>query len=87
MRTSAVLGLAAGLTIMMGSASARVSTLANEGSWTAFGGTSDNGTPMCGMSSSGGGKWFGVKYFKGDTGFTVHSATKPGSSRTASRSR
>lgn len=65
------------LGLLAGIAQARVVTLAKAGSWEAFGGTSNNGTPTCGMSSSGSGLWFGVKYFKGETGFTVQlSSTK-----------
>lgn len=50
---------------------AEVVTLYRAGAWQAFGGTTDAGKPLCGMSTSGGGSWFGVKYFKNDDGFTV----------------
>jgi hypothetical protein len=55
----------------LSSAQAAVRTLAEAGPWSATGGTTDSGKPLCGVSSSGGGKWFGLKYFKGDSGFTV----------------
>lgn len=57
-------------------ARAEVSTFAQVGSWKAFGGTSTNGKMLCGMSSSSGGKWFGVKYFKGNSNFTVQLSNK-----------
>jgi hypothetical protein len=45
--------------------------LARAGAWQAFGGTTNNGTPVCGMSSSGAGKYFGRKYFAGESTLTV----------------
>lgn len=54
------------------SAHADVITYAHANGWEAFGGTSDNNTPMCGMSSRGDGKWFGIKYFDGNEYFTIH---------------
>jgi hypothetical protein len=52
-------------------AGAAISILYRAGAWEAFGGTTDRGQPVCGMSTSGEGMWFGVKYFKDDEGFTV----------------
>ena len=71
MRRAVVFGLAAAAMAAVGVADAAVSTLGKAGSWTASGGTTDAGKPICTMSSSGKGLWFGVKYFKGDTGLTV----------------
>lgn len=68
----AVLLGAAPLAVMPAApAQAEVSTLARAGSWQAFGGRSDDGKPLCGMSTRGKGMWFGVKYFKNDKGFTI----------------
>lgn len=50
---------------------AAVATLYRAGAWQAFGGTTDDGKPLCGMSTAGRGSWFGVKYFKDDDGFTI----------------
>ncbi len=58
------------------SAHASVRTFARAGTWQAFGGTANNGTPLCGMSSRGNGLWFGVKYFKGNNGFTIQLSSK-----------
>lgn len=44
---------------------------ANAGIWEAYGGTTDDGTKVCGISASGGGRWFGFKYFAGENEFTV----------------
>lgn len=50
---------------------AEVVVFARAGAWQAFGGTTDDGKRLCGISTSGEGIWFGVKYFRGDNGFTV----------------
>lgn len=50
---------------------AEVTVFARAGAWEAFGGTTDDRKKVCGISTSGEGLWFGVKYFKGDDGFTV----------------
>ena len=65
------LGAAPLAAIPAGPARAEVVTLSRAGAWQAFGGRSNDGKMMCGMSTRGSGKWFGVKYFKGDRGFTV----------------
>ncbi|HEX2762035.1 MAG TPA: hypothetical protein VHM27_16045 [Rhizomicrobium sp.] len=52
-------------------AAADVRTLAQVGDWQAFGGSSTNGRQLCGLSTSGGGKFFSVKYFYGDDTFTI----------------
>ncbi len=54
-----------------GAASANVRVLAQVGDWQAYGGTATNGTRMCGVSTSGEGKYFSVKYFYGDATFTI----------------
>ena len=67
---SAMLALA--LAVGAGTAAkAEVRILSRAGAWQAFGGSSDDGKRLCGMSTKGKGMWFGVKYFKGDNGFTI----------------
>jgi hypothetical protein len=51
---------------------AEVVTFERSGWWEAFGGRSDNGRKLCGVSVSGGGRWFSIKYFEGDPHLTVH---------------
>jgi hypothetical protein len=69
--TGLALGLMAAAPAFAPRAQAEVSVFARAGAWQAFGGKSDDGKKLCGMSTSGGGMWFGVKYFKNDDGFTV----------------
>ena len=71
MRRIVLLGLAAAVIALGGIAKADVTALLKAGSWTAFGGTTDDGKPICTMSTNGKGLWFGVKYFKDDTELTV----------------
>jgi hypothetical protein len=52
-------------------ASCRVVTFSQQGVWRAYGGPCDDGTSMCGVSTSGTGKFFGLKYFKGDDTVTI----------------
>ncbi|HEY4168089.1 MAG TPA: hypothetical protein VGM96_14990 [Reyranella sp.] len=49
----------------------RLKTLAKASGWEAFGGTTGDGTPVCGVSLEVGDSWLQLKYFKGDEGFTV----------------
>jgi hypothetical protein len=46
-------------------------TLATAGAWKAFGGTSNDGTPMCGVAASGKGLFFSLKIFKGNDDMTA----------------
>ena len=46
-------------------------TLATAGQWEAFGGTSNDGTALCGISISGKGLFFSLKVYKGDDEMTV----------------
>ncbi len=50
---------------------AEVVVFARAGAWEAFGGRTEDGKRLCGISTSGQGMWLGVKYFRGDDGFTV----------------
>lgn len=45
--------------------------LATAGSWDAFGGTTDSGVPVCGISSDSPSQYFGVKLFSGNQTFSV----------------
>jgi hypothetical protein len=46
-------------------------TLASAGAWTVFGGTTTSDRPVCGISSSGKGRYFGLKFYKGDDTLTI----------------
>ncbi len=50
---------------------AEVTVFAKAGAWEAFGGRTNDGKRVCGISTSGDDMWLGVKYFAGDDGFTV----------------
>lgn len=60
-----------GLCLVASAAQADVRILAQVGTWQAFGGTANNGQQICGVSTSGDGKFFSIKYFYGDTTFTL----------------
>ncbi len=59
------------LASQIGDAQAEVKTFARAGGWSAFGGTSDNNKLVCGVSTQGGGRWFGIKYFQNNSHMTV----------------
>ncbi|HZT88398.1 MAG TPA: hypothetical protein VFA12_10545 [Stellaceae bacterium] len=74
MRFGWLLGVPAMLLASAGidAAQAATTTIARAGLWDAFGGTSNNGTRVCGVSTS----WtdnreFLLKYYRGDNTFTV----------------
>lgn len=46
-------------------------TLATAGAWKAFGGTTEKGVVLCGISTSGKGLFFSLKVYKGDDEMTV----------------
>jgi hypothetical protein len=50
---------------------AETHVLARAGGWEAFGGTTTSGRPVCGMSSSSNGRYFGLKFFSGDNTLTI----------------
>ena len=64
----AVAILAAGLAAP---ASAETNLITRTGAWQAFGGTTANGRPLCGVSQSTDGRYFALKYYARDTTFTV----------------
>jgi hypothetical protein len=72
------LSVAAGFTLCWAHCPAAVAaschttvTFAQQGVWSAYGGPCDGGSAMCGVSTKGTGKFFGLKYFKGDDTFTI----------------
>jgi hypothetical protein len=52
-------------------ANAEVTPILSLGGWEVFAGRSDDGRPLCGMSTQGGGRWLGIKHFKGDSTVVV----------------
>jgi hypothetical protein len=68
---SLTFGSACVLAVGMGGAGAEVTTFARAGGWRAFGGTTDSGKMVCGVSTQGGGRWFGIKYFHNDDALTI----------------
>jgi hypothetical protein len=56
---------------LVGSSAAEVMTFKRAGGWEAFAGRSNDGRKLCGMAVSGGGRWFGVKYFEGNSSLTI----------------
>jgi len=55
---------------------AKTEILARSGSWAAFGGTTESGEPVCGLSAEPAGKYFGLKQFGGDNTFTIQLGAK-----------
>jgi hypothetical protein len=55
---------------------AETTVLIKSGSWEAFGGTSDSGTSVCGISSSPEKKYFGLKQFGNRDTFTIQISDK-----------
>jgi hypothetical protein len=55
-----------------GTAAAQTRTIGVFGAWEAFGGATTDGRPVCGVSSSfPDGRYFGIKYWRGQDRFTV----------------
>jgi hypothetical protein len=55
---------------------AETKTLAQAGSWMAFGGTAaKSGQGVCGISAEPGGRYFGLKFFAGGSAFTIQMGT------------
>lgn len=78
---------AAVLVIFCAGASARVFNIDHQGVWTAFAGTADNGQRLCGISTDGTGKYFGLKYYNGDNTLTIQLGSKDWSIRNGGRQR
>ncbi|MCW5773297.1 MAG: hypothetical protein KIT16_16775 [Rhodospirillaceae bacterium] len=56
---------------MGAAAEAGTHVLARAGAWEAFGGTTNSGRGVCGISASPSGQYFGLKQFAGDPTFTI----------------
>jgi hypothetical protein len=64
--------LVAALALGAGNALAQTRTLGTFGAWEAFGGTSNDGKPVCGVSTVWrDGRYFGIKYWQGRQHFTI----------------
>ena len=57
-------------------AGAETKTLAEAGTWEAFGGTTTQGRPVCGVSQEVGGRYFGLRLYSGGETFTIQLSTK-----------
>src|SRR5437879_2961239 len=57
-------------------AEAETKIIASSGSWVAFGGTTDKGKPVCGVSQSAGDVYFGFKFFDGNETYTIQVGNK-----------
>ena len=65
------LALVGSLCVMAQAARADTQVFKRAGVWEAFGGTTNNGRLVCGVSSHGTGKYFGLKYFAGQRTLTI----------------
>jgi hypothetical protein len=64
--------LAVAFTLVAGGALAQTRTIGTFGAWEAFGGTSNDGRPVCGVSTSWQDRrYFGIKYWQGREHFTI----------------
>jgi hypothetical protein len=57
-------------------ADAETKVVARSGSWVAFGGTTDKGKPVCGVSQTAGDVYFGFKFFDGNETYTIQVGNK-----------
>ncbi len=55
---------------------AETSLITRAGAWQAFGGTTAGGRAVCGVSQSADGRYFGLKFYAGDSTFTVQLGAK-----------
>jgi hypothetical protein len=76
--TGRIFAKAAALAVCLAAsgAAAETSLITRAGAWQAFGGTTSSGRPVCGVSQSAGERYFGLKYYSGDTTFTIQMGTK-----------
>jgi hypothetical protein len=58
------------------SAAAETVLITKSGAWQVFGGTTASGRPVCGVSQSVDGRYFGLKFYAGDSTFTIQIAGK-----------
>ncbi len=70
----------AALLILAGSlaapARAETNLITRMGDWQVFGGTTAGGHPICGVSQSADGRYFGLKYYAHDATFTIQLGAK-----------
>ena len=76
MKLSTTLAAASVIALCAGVARAEVTTFSRAGTWEAFGGTSNSGQSLCGVSTEGDGKYVGVKYYRGDASLTLQLSNK-----------
>src|SRR5690349_9370239 len=57
-------------------AAAETNLITRAGAWQAFGGTTSGGHPVCGVSQSAGDGYFGLKFYAGDSTFTIQLGNK-----------
>src|SRR5262245_53419755 len=57
---------------LWGTAAAEVAVFKRVSGWEAFGGRAEDGSRVCGVSTSGGGRFFSMKYFEGHSHLTIH---------------
>lgn len=62
--------------LLASSAQTETHTLAEAGGWKAFGGTTNKGVPVCGISTGQQDVYFGLKFFSGEQTFTVQISAK-----------
>ena len=70
-RTMIVAGAAVAGLLAGAPAKADVVTFARISGWEAYGGVANDGQQVCGISTRGGGRWIGIKYYAGDSGLTL----------------
>ena len=76
MRAKIGVGVVLLTAFFVGAANAKTEVLASSGAWDAFGGTTTNDKPVCGISTSPEGKYFGLKSFSGRDTFTIQISVK-----------
>ena len=64
------------VTAVAPAADAETKIIARSGSWVAFGGTTDKGKPVCGVSQTAGDVYFGFKFFDGNETYTIQVGNK-----------
>ena len=70
------IAMALAVCLAAATAYADTKTLAEAGTWEAFGGTTTQGRPVCGISQEVGGRYFGLKLYSGGETFTIQLGTK-----------
>ncbi len=71
-----ILAMAALMSAISWPAHGETSLITKSGAWQVFGGTTAGGRPVCGISQSEDGRYFGLKYYARDTTFTIQMGAK-----------